>query len=1373
MAVVKDIVSAGPVMGSQIIKAGGTASQVLAADGSVKTIDTTVTSGSSNLVTSGAVNTAISNNSLWEVGSGQYSIQNKDGTNASRATGNLSFVFGEGVASSGGTITIGRALQHAVTHVSGNNYSIVRSSPDEAYHTYTYLLAHPYLYAIDDSTVDINNRAALTNITYDGNNTITFSSADILSVDTYNASVQLSSGQSSIALGSGNLSTGRGSISIGAGNLSTGVESIALGVQTNSTGLSSYTEGTLTIAEGNYSHAEGFRNRATGLGAHVEGAFNTSTAQCSHAEGYYTNATSYCSHAEGYRNTTTNRCEHAEGSYNKSNQSSSIYGDAGNTQHSIGIGNSDSTRKNAFEIMQNGDAYVVGIGGYDGTNPNSATRLQDVILDCENITYSALVAKKNAGQLVPGKQYRITDYQCTTAQSNTTSAGHQFDIIVVADSTNKLNEDARAIQHSGDTYFSNSKLESWELKYLLNNDTTRFAWADATNGKGVIYYMKDEFNNECPYDFKNIQFYRKWNSTKSSWCDNGTSSDGVAAYTFSSAGSSSTTSFTDSSLSINNNVYSNVIKEYISSKKQTLNNNCFFGNNCYNNTFRNNCYNNTFRNGCDYNTFGAGCYNNTIGEYCISNTFGSECYNNALAGSCYSNKFGDRCSNNKFSISSTDNTFGNGCSNNTFGSYCSNNSFGSGCYSNSFGTSCYDNTFEYGCNSNSFSDNCCYNTFENYCTWSDFGDYCQSNTFGDYCESNTFGNNCLYNSFGNNCSYNRFASNSTGTAGNYFQHNKLENGVKYCTLYNTSTASSSQLVKNYHIKSSVAGTSSSKKLIEATRNNVNDIEVAMNSDGELVQYCCADNDGGSSPMIEITYSALKALRDGGELVPGMQYRITDFVTTVGDFAPSELGNARSAGHPFDIIVTADSTNTLNESARAALHAGDTYFANSNLEAWELKYCLDNDNNKFIWAATSGAATSGKGVIYYMKDEFENECYYDFKNIQYKRFLIEGVDPTWMDFSSYLNTYLGIYWNGPEGCEFSIPETYFIVSDEEFEWVYTFNNSNESRVVAVDASLTVETCHHNKIGLCSFYRQGYGDCEDVEYYAQYELNNIVFFKDCYYNKIGNQCRLMTFAEGQVRNIFEEYCEHNIMGKSFGYNTFGQGCKHNTFSQGGSRNTFGDNCEYNIFNNSCHGNTFGDVCTWNTFGQQSCNNVFGFSCSDNTFGDNCNNNTFGDNNCNNTFSSDCHSNTFGKSCNSNFISSSCCYNSFGNHCDNNHFGSGRCENNSFGNECSDNIIGRNENCRYITLGDGVRNCEIYGTSTTHMSSDHLQNIKVAQGLQGTYGNKLSIVVAPNLTYETKVGYTSDGTLKIYCEEDGGSGDNEHIVYDENARCLNFVF
>ena len=50
-------------------------------------------------------------------------------------------------------------------------------------------------------------------------------------------------------------------------------------------------------------------------------------------------------------------------------------------------------------------------------------------------------------------------------------------------------------------------LYTWELKYTLDNDFNKFDWADS-NGKGVIYYMKDEYGNEAPYDFKNVKFKR-------------------------------------------------------------------------------------------------------------------------------------------------------------------------------------------------------------------------------------------------------------------------------------------------------------------------------------------------------------------------------------------------------------------------------------------------------------------------------------------------------------------------------------------------------------------------------------------------------------------------------------------------------------------------------------------------------------------------------------------------------------------------------------------------------------------------------------------------------------------------------------------------
>lgn len=99
--------------------------------------------------------------------------------------------------------------------------------------------------------------------------------------------------------------------------------------------------------------------------------------------------------------------------------------------------------------------------------------------------------------------------------------------------------------------------------------------------------------------------------------------------------------------------------------------------------------------------------------------------------------------------------------------------------------------------------------------------------------------------------------------------------------------------------------------------------------------------------VKCTYKELKSLRDKGELVPGTFYRITDYVSKF-DYS---YGNFNSANHPFDIIVLAVDNKTLNENAKAALHDGDTYFANSNLNAWELKYQLDNtpgDYSKNCW-----------------------------------------------------------------------------------------------------------------------------------------------------------------------------------------------------------------------------------------------------------------------------------------------------------------------------------------------------------------------------------------------------------------------------------------
>ena len=111
----------------------------------------------------------------------------------------------------------------------------------------------------------------------------------------------------------------------------------------------------------------------------------------------------------------------------------------------------------------------------------------------------------------------------------------------------------------------------------------------------------------------------------------------------------------------------------------------------------------------------------------------------------------------------------------------------------------------------------------------------------------------------------------------------------------------------------------------------------------IVEVGKLESHSQSSPYEEITYLELLAKKNDGKLIAGKLYRITDFVTTSGK------EGTKSANHPFDIVVQALDSKTLSEDASAMLHEGDTYFANSKLEAWRLRYCLDNNSDRFEWA----------------------------------------------------------------------------------------------------------------------------------------------------------------------------------------------------------------------------------------------------------------------------------------------------------------------------------------------------------------------------------------------------------------------------------------
>ena len=541
-------------------------------------------------------------------------------------------------------------------------------------------------------------------------------------------------------------------------------------------------------------------------------------------------------------------------------------------------------------------------------------------------------------------------------------------------------------------------------------------------------------------------------------------------------------------------------------------------------------------------------------------------------------------------------------------------------------------------------------------------------------------------------------------------------------------------------------------------------------------------------IYHVTWEELKELRDTGKLVPGHRYRITDYVTTIANDP-----EARSAGHPFDIIVLATATDTLSEEAHAIRSARDTdnYFADANLNAWKLWYCLDNDNTRFAFANKDGipsypldatvqfvwrtkditadtnvsfnlyhetngnlfamengeddlyaselfegdnhvfyAATLrelldegmdmsslisfgvkviddglwnegsyieircndaivgtimangspytsqaydlatlfepskqlqlGKGVIYRMIDEWSNDCPYDFKNVQFKRYRVIDVSA-----NGELSELDGKYYG------YNDYMTNLEIEDEnDFVWAYTFSSVDDDGNW-LDYSLKREDAiytesefgdwgylHQFKKGRCEYnlIRHCYAAVTiDDACYRALALNNIVLI-----STIDELCGL--YGEMQL-------------------NEFGSGNYNMTVKDNPEKNAFGNKCYNNIVGS--YGNTFGNYFRWNTFGN---------GCEGNTFGNNCYSNTFGNY---------CYSNTFGN------------------------------------------------NCRYITVHNGVQYVSITGGNT---DSSYVQNAQILNGTRGSdTSNKLQISFQEDADYCQYAGLNSSGELRIWTPAD----------------------
>ena len=173
-----------------------------------------------------------------------------------------------------------------------------------------------------------------------------------------------------------NPNIGKGAVIEGDGSsnvriTASGDYSHAEGSGTIASGFISHAEGANTTASNSSSHAEGYNSNASGTYSHAEGSSTTASGACSHAEGGSTTASGSYSHTEGNYTIANNKAEHASGQYNVSSSASTTFGDSGNTLFSVGNGNDEDYRHNAFEIRQNGDIYI--------TKNNSDIKLQDAL----------------------------------------------------------------------------------------------------------------------------------------------------------------------------------------------------------------------------------------------------------------------------------------------------------------------------------------------------------------------------------------------------------------------------------------------------------------------------------------------------------------------------------------------------------------------------------------------------------------------------------------------------------------------------------------------------------------------------------------------------------------------------------------------------------------------------------------------------------------------------------------------------------------------------------------------------------------------------------------------------------------------------------
>ena len=367
--------------------------------------------------------------------------------------------------------------------------------------------------------------------------------------------------------------------------------------------------------------------------------------------------------------------------------------------------------------------------------------------------------------------------------------------------------------------------------------------------------MIDEYNNDIPYDFKNIMFtayYEPETYTEYYYTFSGLNGDeildaSVNPYPYTTIDTQNVIIYAG----VGNGTNTNALKTNLFIFPENVPraaNNIVIGYNSYNNTFIGPHSTVYLSHGCRKNVFinkqeSVDASNIYLNAYCDDNKFLDGGFQVILGYNCNENIFMNRA---------CDVEFGYACNNNIFRENVNDLKLGYGSFNNQIGTCnrCIiqvymrDNVFEQltVCKIGvSFQNN-----VGNILGQGIIGNFCQNNNFGNYrfydftlgekFQNNTFNIECMGLITGHNVGYNSFIINAEISDTPALGYSRIESRTKY---NNFVLSENTPVVKNHKIF--VKGSEDNYNNIEfEVTDNDYQVNITQNSSGEIKQYCEAD-----------------------------------------------------------------------------------------------------------------------------------------------------------------------------------------------------------------------------------------------------------------------------------------------------------------------------------------------------------------------------------------------------------------------------------------------------------------------------------------------------------------------------------------------------